>query len=443
MSSLTIVLALVLLGAAGAIVALVVERHRLVGALDVVTRRLSGRAPVGPPEPGIAGAMARLDIAVDEAEQLANESADVHARLQRALNAIPQGVMIADEQGEVVFRNSVAQTFSSARHADALAEAAVTELIERAVRGSGGSRTLDLFGPPRRTLAITAIPLPSTHGMGALAVVDDISERRRLEAVRRDFVANISHELKTPVGALGLLAETLMSEDDLDVTQRLAGRIQTEAFRVGRTIEDLLELSRIESGELPHRERVPVQLVLAEAAERIRPAAEHAGIVIDVREPPRRLATFGDRRQLVSAVYNLLDNAVKYSDRGSSVDVRATTDRRRVEIAVEDHGIGIPARDLERVFERFYRVDQARSRQTGGTGLGLAIVRHVVSNHEGEVRVESRPGEGSTFTLRLPTASGPVILEDPETGGSSPDEPGTGGGAAVRRPRTPSEMESA
>jgi two-component system sensor histidine kinase SenX3 len=237
-----------------------------------------------------------------------------------------------------------------------------------------------------------------------------VTERRRLEAVRRDFVANISHELKTPVGALALLAETLLNEDDAAVTQRLAERIVTESFRVGRTIEDLLELSRIESGELPRREPVPVDLVVAEAMERIRPAAEQAGIDLVVREPDRRLAVFGDRRQVVSAIYNLLDNAVKYSDPGSAVEVFAATDGREVEIAVRDHGIGIPARDLERVFERFYRVDQARSRQTGGTGLGLAIVRHVMQNHDGSVRVDSRPGDGSTFTLCLPTASGPVSV---------------------------------
>jgi two-component system, OmpR family, sensor histidine kinase SenX3 len=394
-----------------AVVAVVDDRRRVTRALDAVTARLTSGGGAEPGSSRLSAALSRLDAAVDEAEQLAAEAADGHARFQRALNAIPQGVLVADEQGEVVFRNGVAQTFSSARHADALAEAAITELIEQAIAGSSAVRTLDLFGPPRRTLAITAIPLPSAHGMGAVVVIDDISERRRLEAMRRDFVANISHELKTPVGALGLLAETLMAEEDLEVTRRLAGRIQNEALRVGRTIEDLLELSRIESGELPHRERVAVDLVLVEAVERMRPAAEHAGIMLDLREPARRLAVYGDRRQLVSAVYNLLDNAVKYSDRGSSVDVWAGTDGREVEITVEDRGIGIPARDLERVFERFYRVDQARSRQTGGTGLGLAIVRHVVSNHDGSVRVESRPGEGSVFTLCLPSISGPVALD--------------------------------
>ena len=163
---------------------------------------------------------------------------------------MPQGVVVADEAGTVVFRNDVAQVFSEARHSDALVEAAIGELVNGALTGQAEARELDLFGPPRRSFVISATPLPSASGLGALAVIEDVTERRRLEAVRRDFVANISHELKTPVGALALLAETLLSEDEPAVTQRLAERIVTESFRVGRTIEDLLELSRIESGEL-------------------------------------------------------------------------------------------------------------------------------------------------------------------------------------------------
>jgi two-component system sensor histidine kinase SenX3 len=246
--------------------------------------------------------------------------------------------------------------------------------------------------------------------MGALVVVDDVTDRRRLEAVRSDFVANISHELKTPVGAIGLLAETLLAEDDPAVVRRLAERMVGEAFRVGRTIDDLLALTQIEAEEGGRRDQVPVHLFVAEAVERVRPAAEQQGITIEVEEAAPRLVVLGDRRQLVSAAYNLLDNAVQYSDAGSSVQVQARTDGRWVDLSVADHGIGIPPRDLERVFERFYRVDRARSRKTGGTGLGLAIVRHVASNHAGDVRVESVEGEGSTFTLRLPVGSGPVAV---------------------------------
>jgi two-component system sensor histidine kinase SenX3 len=334
------------------------------------------------------------------------------ARLTSALAVIPQGVVVFDHHGSIAYRNEVAAGYLAARHGDALVEEAIVELAGQASqREPLPPRTLELFGPPRRTLVLTTIPLyDGLRRLGVLVVVDDVTDRRRLEAVRRDFVANISHELKTPVGALALLAETLLVEEDPAVAQRLAERMLAEAFRVGRTIDDLLELSRIEADEEARRDDVPVHLMIAEAVDRVRPAAEQQGISIEVEEPPKRLAVGGDRRQLVSATYNLLENGVKYSDRGSKVEVRARTDGRWVDIEVEDHGIGIPRRDLERVFERFYRVDRARSRETGGTGLGLAIVRHVAGNHAGDVRVESTEGEGSTFTLRLPVGTGPVAV---------------------------------
>jgi two-component system sensor histidine kinase SenX3 len=281
---------------------------------------------------------------------------------------------------------------------------AIEDLLMRAVVGESCLETVELFGPPRRTLVITAVPLdPDAVRSGAVAIIDDVTERRHLEAVRRDFVANISHELKTPVGALALLAETLVDETDPVVSQRLAGRILTESHRVGRTIEDLLELSSIE-GEGTHvREEIPVHEILAGAVARIGPAADQRGIIIDVKETATDLHVRGDRRQLTSALFNLLENAVKYSPRESAIAVRSEAGDANVDLVVEDRGIGIPVRDLERVFERFYRVDQARSRDTGGTGLGLAIVRHVANNHAGEVLVSSREGEGSMFTLRIPT----------------------------------------
>jgi two-component system sensor histidine kinase SenX3 len=244
--------------------------------------------------------------------------------------------------------------------------------------------------------------------LGIVAVLDDVSDRRRLEAVRRDFVANVSHELKTPVGALSLLAETLLAEHDPEVSQRLAGRIQDESLRVNRIIEDLLDLSRIEAEEHPPREPLLGSLIMAEAVERVRSAAEQRGVKLLVDEPDPPVTLMGDRRQLVAALNSLLENAVKYSDEGSSVEVFGLANGGWVELVVRDQGIGIPARDLERIFERFYRVDHGRSRQTGGTGLGLSIVRHVVNNHQGLVHVDSREGEGSTFTLRLPLAGVPV-----------------------------------
>ncbi len=320
----------------------------------------------------------------------------------QAFDAVPAGVVIVDASGEVVHRNDRAEQFLSGRHGDLLVGRAIDELVVAAVRGSEAARTVDLFGPPRRTFEVTAVPLGGEEISGALVVVDDVSERTRLDSVRRDFVANISHELKTPVGALGLLTETLLDEDDPVVQRRLGTRMLAEAERVGRTIDDLLELSRIEAGELPARDPVPVHLVLAEALDRVMPAADQAGVSIEIREPSPQLAVAGDRRQLTSAVYNLLENGVKYSDKGSAIVVSTRSDGSTACITVRDEGFGIPERDLERIFERFYRVDRARSRETGGTGLGLAIVRHVAANHAGEVSVDSHEGEGSTFTLRLP-----------------------------------------
>jgi two-component system, OmpR family, sensor histidine kinase SenX3 len=359
----------------------------------------------------------RLDEAVAAAAAERANQSRVEQRLTRSLDAIPQGVVVVDGDGEMVFANDTGSLYSAARHGDALVEAAINDLLARALQGETCVDTVELFGPPRRTLVITAVPLDQrTVGPGAVAVIDDVTERRRLEAVRRDFVANISHELKTPVGALALLAETLVGEEDTAVASRLAERIFVESHRVGRTIDDLLELSRIEAEENPHRELVPVSDILEGAVDRMRPAADQKHISFDVSAASRHLAVHGDRRQLVSAVFNLLENAVKYSDQGSTVQLRATGDGSMVDIQVADRGMGIPARDLERVFERFYRVDQARSRQTGGTGLGLAIVRHVVNNHQGEVLVDSVEGEGTTFTLRFPAGGGPVPLSNSEAG---------------------------
>jgi two-component system, OmpR family, sensor histidine kinase SenX3 len=354
----------------------------------------------------------RLERAATETAERLRAGDDEANHLRQALDGIPQGVVIADAAGRVVFRNTVAGGFARARHSDALVEAAIDEVLVDAGRGLPATRTLDLFGPPRRTLVVTGHVVGPT---AALAVIEDVSERRRLDAVRRDFVANISHELRTPVGALGLLAETILGEEDPEVRARLSQRLLTETDRVARTIDDLLLLSRIESEELPEREPVAAGLVLAEAVERIRPAAGHREIGVELVEPGERLAVFGDRRQLVSALYNLLDNAVKYSDAGSTVRVRASTDGVHVDLSVRDEGVGIPEADVGRIFERFYRVDQARSRQTGGTGLGLAIVRHVATNHGGEVLVSSIVGEGSTFTLRIPSATaGPVAVRPAE-----------------------------
>jgi len=391
-------------------------RRHLVRRLASVISRLEGTDRVDVVGRGrLETSLAALERAAGAGSLRVSDAQVAVDRLADAFRLIGHGIIVCDENGDVVFRNARADELVGDRLHEALAGEAVARLLEDAVDGRAGEEQLELFGPPHRTLHLTAAPLVNDARLvGAAAVIEDVSERRRLEAVRRDFVANISHELKTPVGALGLLAETLAGEDDPDVAARLAERMQTEAFRVGRIIEDLLDLSRIEAEEAPLREPVPVHLVLAEAAERVRSVAEHRGIRIEVHEPPRRMNVLGDRRQLVSAVHSLVENAVTYSDEGGEVVLDTRTNGRWVEVTVSDTGVGIPARDLERIFERFYRVDRARARDTGGTGLGLAIVRHVAGNHGGEVRVQSQEGRGSTFTLRLPSGPGPVGVAAPD-----------------------------
>jgi two-component system sensor histidine kinase SenX3 len=330
---------------------------------------------------------------------------DLFARLSQAVDQIDQGVIVCNADGTDLFRNRVAQTYTEARDGRVLVEAAVQEQLLEALAGRSVRREVDLFGPPAQSFVVGAYPF--AEGDGALVLVEDRSLQRRTETVRRDFVANISHELKTPIGALGLLAETIRDEPDPEVVARLSSRMIAEADRASRTVDDLLELSRIEFGDDAEMAEVAAAEVIGEAAGRIASAAEHAGISVRV-EADADLRLLGDRRQLVSAVFNLLDNAVKYSPEGAEVLVRARPEPGgRLSLVVADDGVGIPRRDLDRVFERFYRVDRARSRGTGGTGLGLAIVRHVASNHGGEVTVESTEGIGSTFTLTLPASGDP------------------------------------
>ena len=239
-----------------------------------------------------------------------------------------------------------------------------------------------------------------------LVLADDHTALRRLDAVRRDFVANVSHELKTPVGALALLAEAVLgSADDPPAVRRFAGRMQHESSRLTMMVQDLISLSRLQSNDpLRGASIVNVDDVVAEAVDTTHLEAEARQIRLEVRGQ-HGLSVLGDEDQLATAVRNLIANAINYSPDHTRVTIGVSSVDGVVEIGVADQGIGIPERDLERIFERFYRVDPARSRATGGTGLGLSIVKHVSANHGGEVRVWSSEGAGSTFTLRLPAHS--------------------------------------
>jgi two-component system sensor histidine kinase SenX3 len=396
----TVLSALVAALAAGGGVAMIARHRRRMDLVEIAAALGESTTEV----PSVPQLRLRVERAARGLQRHDVETARAQRRMEHALSSMTQGAVICDDRGDVVLRNSFAQSFVDARHGDALVGAAIDELLDEARTGVAADREVDLFGPPRRTLFVHAAPLYEGDDLlGAIATVDDITEQQRIDAIRRDFVANISHELKTPVGALALLAETLSDEEDSGVVRRLAGRMRDESFRVSRVIDDLLALSHIEGEGVQSLERVRLSAVVSEAVDRIRPAAELQDVRIDVADVSPELEMLGDRRQLTSALFNLLENAVKYSDCGSVVEVRAAGDGNEAALVVQDHGIGIPAKDLQRIFERFYRVDQARSRQTGGTGLGLAIVRHVARNHGGDVTVSSREGEGSTFMLVLPT----------------------------------------
>ena len=341
-----------------------------------------------------------------------DEVVESETRLKLSLDAIAQGVVMADSNGTVLYRNLCARPFTEARHGEALVEAAVAELLATAAQRRAVEQEVELFGPPRRCLFVSAVPLRyEGRDYGSVALIDDITEPQRLDAMRRDFVSNISHELRTPMGALCLLAETLAGETDPEVASRLAVRVQDEAIRLSDIMDDLLELSRIESNEASERSPVAIQHVISEALSRIKPVADEKQVSIETVLPALNLVVRADRRQLTSAVFNLLDNAVKYSDTHSLVRVTTQMGGDCVEVEVRDRGYGIPLRHQKRIFERFYQVDQSRERTGGGVGLGLAIVRHVATNHGGEVKVESKVGEGSSFKLVLPISHEVLVVE--------------------------------
>ena len=336
---------------------------------------------------------------------------DVDARPSsvEVIDALPVAIAVLDAEGAVVLGNRSAVELGVVR-GERLLVAELRSLV-REVRRTGALQEVELAlatSPLKRlpeAVRVRLVPV-GEHGHVAL-LVEDVTEVRRVEAVRRDFVANVSHELKTPVGAMALLSEALLdaSQDPVAV-RRFGTRLQREASRLARLVQELIDLSRLQGAEpLPEPAVVSVDRVLVEALDRARTAATARGIAL-VRGGERGLTVDGSEAQLVTAVGNLIENAVHYSPERTRVAVAARRGDGAVEITVTDQGIGIAEKDLERVFERFYRADPARSRATGGTGLGLAIVKHVATNHGGEVSVWSVEGSGSTFTLRLPPSAG-------------------------------------
>lgn len=288
---------------------------------------------------------------------------------------------------------------------DTLLHPDLVAIVDRVRRfGDDIEQDLELATSPLSDAAVTLVVHATRLGSRfVLVLAEDHTEARRLEAVRRDFVANISHELKTPIGAVGLLAEALDSAaDDPQQVRRFAHRLTQESHRLAKITREIIELSRLQATDVASTaEVVRVDDIVVAALETTHVMAESHDVTL-VKGGMKKAYVAGQEKMLVSALHNLLANAIQYSPAGSRVGIGVRSTGGVVEIAVTDQGIGIPEEDLDRVFERFYRVDQARSRHTGGTGLGLSIVKHAVQNHGGDVRVWSKPGRGSTFTIRLP-----------------------------------------
>ena len=327
--------------------------------------------------------------------------------VRSSLRAIELGILVFDSDGEEIYRNPAGHFASMTRPAQAVIDGEVRDLVlemRDANLQAPSEREVELYGPPHTVLLVRALPSLVDDALGFVVIIDDVTKDRKLAEVRRSFVANVSHELRTPVGAISVLAETMAASDDPATIERLGERLTTAAHRLGDMIEDLLELSRTEGDEVAEAELVSIADIAADVVANLSAAADAAGVTMAIAVDPANLAVSGDRRQLRSAVQNLVDNAIKYSESGGEIRISAQIRGQWASISVADQGIGIPESDLDRVFERFYRVDAARRRETGGTGLGLSIVRHVAINHGGDVSAFSVEGEGTTFTIELPAA---------------------------------------
>ena len=383
---------------------------------------LAGRPQARPPEP------------VDQPPALPEGVLDV-------LSVLRSGGIVVDRSGTVRTASASAVAFGLVRGRDVVHDD-LRQLVAQ-VQQDGVIREAEYdiargpVGPGRAVVGARVAPI----GDGVvLALVEDRTQARRVEEVRRDFVVNVSHELKTPVGGLALLAEAVEdAADDPVAVARFAGRMKKETTRLTRLVSEIVDLSRLQTNDVLDRMVVvDVAGCAEEAADHTRLLAGEREVVALTTQARDRLRVYGDPELITTAVRNLITNAIAYSEDGTRISVVTRRVDDLVEVSVTDQGRGIPVADQERIFERFYRVDAARSRSTGGTGLGLSIVKHICANHGGEVTVWSKEGQGSTFTLRLPAVVGddrPVGSEAPHGPGQHPVGPSPAPEAAG--PRTP------
>ena len=322
----------------------------------------------------------------------------IDEQMLKAFDLLPIGVVISRNANGDLLRNRIATEMTGVRHVDILVDEAVVALVQETIETGEQNKSMQVAGPPDRFFQLNSQRL---NNDGVVVTIEDTTDRVRIDTVRTDFVANLSHELKTPIGGIAALGDTMVDETDPVVMKQLAERIVRESFRMAGIVTDVLDLSRIEFGRSTEWERIEMNGVIKEVIALSQDNARRHKVEL-VTSGDFASEVFGVRSQLVSAFSNLVENAVKYSDEDRLVKIIGNVGADDMSIAIIDQGLGIAPKDHERIFERFYRVDRARSRSTGGTGLGLSIVRHVVDNHGGKIEVKSNEGEGATFTVVLP-----------------------------------------
>jgi two-component system sensor histidine kinase SenX3 len=333
------------------------------------------------------------------------------------LNVLASASVVLGPDGGLVKTSPAAHAFGLVRGRELVHSELRAMAVEAASLGLVRERELELPRGPfgRGRLVVFARVAPLGEDL-TLVLVEDRTEARRVEEIRRDFVANVSHELKTPIGALSLLAEAVSdAADDPEAVRHFANRMQRESMRLSKLVQEIIDLSRLQVADALHPpEPVGVDEVVSDAVDRCRLAATAKSIEVVIGGDTGAVV-YGDHALLVTAVRNLVDNAISYSEENTKVGVGLRRADGIIEIVISDQGLGIASAEQERIFERFYRVDPARSRATGGTGLGLSIVKHVAANHGGEVTLWSLPGQGSTFTLRLPETLQPPANQPDES----------------------------
>ena len=385
------------------------KQKKTIHSIDDLTKGLSQKIVQSET---VEVALRGLAKAIDEIEEQRIKADAFRQQLVTALDSLNYGIAIYGQDDQLIHTNPYASSFLSGVHSGALIADAIDELFQTRDGQEVIDQELDVFDNShpssvthsrKKTFYIILREL-SIEGnqIGSVVTIEDISEQERLESVRRDFISNISHELKTPIGAIALLTETLLGEPDTDLVQKFAPNILQETERLSETIDDLLSLSRIEHGSTDSFNQIDILKCAEQAIDRVNIFAKQNEVTVLTSFPPAPVHLFGDELQLTSAFYNILENSVKYK-RINQGNVHLTVQQLDdfIEVEISDNGIGIPTKDLDRVFERFYCVD--RSHSGSGVGLGLAIVRHVIVNHEGVIRIESTEGVGTTFFIQFPT----------------------------------------